>query len=91
MKTIKKIDVMSLAKIQAVIVGAIYFLMGAGVSLLSGRYPGLGEQLGIPVGAIGVIGITLTGIIMGFIIGLVFALVYNLVAPKVGGIKIELG
>ncbi len=90
MKTIKKIDVMSLAKIQAVIVGAIYFLMGAGVSLLSGRYPGLGEQLGIPVGLMGFVGVTITGLIMGFIVGVVVALVYNLVAPKVGGIKIEI-
>lgn len=97
---IKKLDVLSIAKIQAavcaalgLIFGVIYFifiaLFGMAMMGIGGRQ-GAAGGIGMMVGGLFgiVIGVVLYAI-LGFIIGAISALIYNVVAGIIGGIEIE--
>ena len=92
---LKKIGVLSLAKILGVL-GIVYGLIsGILMSVIlarAGSIPGLSEQLGV-VSQWGYWSILIFPIINGigyFIAGIIIAWLYNLVASRVGGIKLEL-
>ena len=94
MVVLKRVGVMSVAKIFAVlsaIVGLIEGIVLAGVGSM------MGDMLsGTPVASLGVFGYTaiimfpITGAISGFIGGAIGALLYNIVAGKIGGIEMDL-
>lgn len=95
MKTLKKIDVLSVGKIYAVLMALVQLIVGV-LLLVAGDTlaPYLGS-MGVPAGnaanpamvlVMGVVG----GLVGGFIAGVVGAFLYNLVAKYVGGIKVQL-
>lgn len=97
MKTLKKIDPMSTAK-MAGILGVIWGLLVAvgmlfvGTSLVEymGRfYTGFGTMMPV-VGFAALITLPLGYGIVGFIIAYVSAVVYNILSEKIGGVKIDL-
>jgi len=98
MVEIKKIEVLSLAKIIALVWGFLGLILGIGVGMFSfilGNILG-GAPMGMFVWRSAWLGIggfifmpLLLGII-GFIIGLLVAWFYNLLAWWVGGIRVEL-
>ena len=90
MKTVSKIGVMSLARVQAVVMGVLYLLMGIISTVLAGMNPEAVAALGVPTGISGIFRLTIGGVITGFIAGAIIAYVYNLIAPKVGGVQVEL-
>lgn len=81
---------MSVAKIEAIITGTIYFVMAVMANLIGMKSPGIMGDAGIQLGIGALISYTIAGIIGGFIIGALIAYLYNLIAPKVGGVQIEL-
>lgn len=93
MKSLEKIDVISLAKIQALI-GLIFgFLYGVLVFISEKLVipPTLNLDSNIqPIGAFAFLLGPLIGLIYGFLAGIFIAFFYNLFAKLVGGIKIEL-
>lgn len=94
MKTIKKIDPMSLAKIYAITTAISGFIVGlivAASSGMAGMVPGM-ENVGLMagLGLISIVALPVLYGIMGFIVGLIGAFIYNIVAGYVGGVKIEL-
>ena len=99
MVVLKRVGVMSVAKIFAVlsaIVGLIEGIAFAAIgSMMSGSL--LGDMLsGTPMGMLGLFGYTaiiifpVTGAISGFVGGAIVAFLYNLVATKIGGIEMDL-
>jgi len=95
MKTIKRIEPMSAAKLAAAM-GAVLGLIQAVAALLFSRFTPLGMMGDIvsnPYAGTGVMVIVVLPIVMGiagFIGGFVWAVIYNFVADKIGGIKIDL-
>ena len=90
-KEIRAIDVMSLAKVAAVI-NAIYgFFVGLllSVGFFIWPVPGI-QQISRMIGAGLIIVVPLIYGIIGFLAGAIFAFIYNFVASKVGGVKIRL-
>ena len=92
---LKKIDVLSLGKLAGLF-GVIYGLLSAILVLILGKLaqnnPALSEQFGI-ASQMGVKGFLLFPILNGagyLIAGMLVALIYNLLAAKIGGVKIEL-
>lgn len=90
MKTITKVGILSIAKIQSLVTGIIYLALGAIINILGRGSPELMQQAGLQTGIRALVTYTLTGFIGGFVAGAVIGLLYNLIAPKVGGIEIEL-
>ena len=102
MKKIKKIGVLSFGKFQGFIgalfgllLGILYSFGGFMIDLLvslgwitTQETPGLSWGTVLAFGAL--IGMPVIGGAIGFVFGLVEALVYNLIAPRIGGIKIEM-
>lgn len=93
MQTIKKLGVMSVAKIEGVvgviigfIIGVLVFVLGAAASGVAGT--GLGTTASL--GALSIIIFPIFYGIILFIFGGLGAWIYNIIAPKVGGIQIEL-
>lgn len=98
---IKKLGVLSVAKIQAVLMGVVsllvaipYGLIIIGISLLGAA--GARGDSGFAVGGLGIVGgiaimiiLPIIYAIVGFIVGAISALVYNIFAGMVGGIEIE--
>jgi TM2 domain-containing membrane protein YozV len=99
MVMLKRVGVMSVAKIIAVlsaIVGLIEGIVFAGLgSIMSGSMLG-GILSATPIGTLGVFGLTaiiifpVSGAISGFIGGAIGAFLYNLVAARIGGIEMDL-
>lgn len=91
MVIIKKFDVMSLAKIQ----GVLMALMGIIIGLF---YAIFGTVMSVFAGAGGLAGFGILSIIIfpilygviGFVGGALSAFIYNFVADKIGGIEMEL-
>lgn len=89
--TIKKFGVMSFAKVSAALYAFMGFIAGAIMTLISLAASGsagvgaLGAMFG--VGAIILLPIFYG--IMGFIGGLLLGWAFNVVAPRVGGLSIE--
>ncbi len=87
-KSIKKVDPLSLAKIQAVVVGLLYLIFSI-LSVILSSVPAL--KLQIPLNPLLYISsATATGIIAGFLLGLIIAFLYNSLSKHIGQIKIEL-
>lgn len=94
MKTLKRIDPMSAAKVSAV-VGAISGLIAGVLIATVGNiipigtygmmYPAFGK-----VAILAIITMPIVYGIVGFIGGFIWSIIYNYVADKFGGIKIEL-
>ena len=87
----KSFDVMSAAKITAVVM-AIFGLIGGIMVAIFGStaafYFGAGA-LGVGFGLLSVIIFPIAMAIQGFVIGAVGAFIYNIVAKYVGGIKVR--
>ena len=98
---IKRVGVMSYAKITAVtcaafgliigiIYGLIFMIFGAAMMAGSGRGSAGAGAGGIVIGLFAMIGIPIFYGILGFIFGAIGALVYNVASGFVGGIELEL-
>lgn len=101
--TIRRFGVMSVAKMQAlvmfvlglvigVIYGLIFIVFGAAITAMapSGDAAAAGGIPTVIIGIVFMIAFPIIYGIMGFIIGCIWALVYNLAAGVVGGIKFDL-
>ncbi len=91
MKELKKIDVVSAAKVS----GVIYFVIGAISALLTLLLRDLlgastamtGMMVGTPQA---LILLPIVYAISGVILGALIAFVYNIIAEKIGGIKLDI-
>lgn len=92
MKTIKRLDVLSVAKLHGAVLALFALIVGLVFTLFAGLFGSLVDAPGF--GIVSGLGMTIGGVvlygIMGFISGAVGAFFYNVVAKKIGGIKIEL-
>ena len=91
MVTLKKINVLSVAKTLAIIMGFIGFLLGIFyfiLDLILKSFTDIGVGLGI--GFLGIIILPIAYAVIGFISGGLFSFLYNFVSNKFGGIKLEL-
>ena len=93
---IKKLDVLSVAKIYAIIGAIIGFIAGLFIALVGGFVGLAGGMAGLPgagmAAGFGILAIIIAPIIygiMGFVSGAIGAFIYNIVATKVGGISFE--
>ena len=98
---LKKLGVISVAKIYSIIMAIIGFVIGLFITIFTvifgaamtsfpgATYPSMAF---IPI-AIGLLSIIITPIMMGiagFIIGAIFAILYNWVASWAGGVELDL-
>ena len=97
MQEIRRIDVVSLAKIEGAlgaVIGLIVGIFAAIIGVAVGGIADLGGTgipgMGLFIGAAAIIFLPIFYGVAGFIGGLIVAALYNLVAGWVGGIKIEL-
>jgi len=90
MKTVTRIGVLSLAKVQAGITCLMYLVAGIAVNAIGAMNPALVSDFGLQPGLAGIAGFALTGILIGFVLGALVGWIYNLVAPKIGGIQVEI-
>jgi hypothetical protein len=99
MTKIKKVGVLSLAKVQGLlgaimglIVGILFGLMFGlmGLTAGSGEEAAFGLLFGAGFGILGLIMFPIIYGVLGFISGLILASLYNIVASWVGGLEIEL-
>ena len=95
MKTLKKIDVLSTAKIMALSYAIFSLGMAIFGSIVANMLAGFANSMmmqsavgGFSLGAL--ITAPIMGAIGGFIIGAISAWIYNLLASWVGGIKVNL-
>jgi hypothetical protein len=91
--TVKKLDIMSVAKIQAVIGAIIGFFIGL-LAAVASSFVGTvaGSAMGMGFAALGIAAIIVVPIFYGiasFIGGAIGAFIYNIVAERIGGIKFE--
>lgn len=97
MVVLKRVGVMSVAKIFAVLSAIVGLIEGI---VLAGLGSMMGDMLsGTPVGMLGMSGMfgytaiimfPVGGAILGFVGGAIIALLYNIVAGKIGGIEMDL-
>jgi len=98
MRKIKRVGVLSLAKIHGAITFCIALVIIAPIFLLMsvfGAMSSMGDRN--PFGAIGVVGGIFISVLIpifygciGFVVGAITGFVYNLVAGWVGGVEVEL-
>ncbi len=86
MREIKKIDPISFANIEAIIMAIVGFVVGL---LYSAGLTMSGNMLMINP-AIAIIGLPILYAITGWISTAIFCVIYNLLASGIGGVKIEL-
>lgn len=91
MPVIKRVGIISVAKITALIVGVIGLIMGIIFALIAGAF---GAITGMPawIHGLGIAAIIIFPILYaigGFIYGAVIAGIYNITAGVVGGIDLE--
>ncbi len=91
--TVRRIEPVSLAKIYAVITGAITTLFaipaGCAMAIMGSTMDEFGG-MGAGVGIMMMIMYPIMGVVMGFVMGWIYGFVYNLVADRIGGVEIEL-
>ncbi len=92
MQKLKKLGVLSVAKLQAVImavfglvIGIFYATLGPLMRAVTGS-PAMSSQLGV----LAIIILPIFYGILGFVFGAIGALLYNLFAKWLGGIEVEL-
>lgn len=100
MKTLKKIDVLSLAKFQTVLMALFGLLVGVFAAFFgfmwqafAGRFAEGGDALpafGAGLGMAALFILPVVYAVIGFIAGLVGGALFNLVAGITGGIKVQL-
>ncbi len=86
MAVLKRIGVLSMAKIYGAIGAVIGLVFGLAVTLVGAAAGGFG------VGVFGVFAVVLLPIIYGiamFILGAISAFLYNVIAKRVGGVELE--
>lgn len=92
---IKKLEILSVGKIAA----ALYFIFGILIVILMVVLKKIAANIQIPLANMAGLEQLTTGMlilipfyqaIIGFIAGIVIAALYNLLAKKIGGIKIEI-
>jgi len=90
---LKKIGVLSLAKIYTIlmaiiglVIGIVYAIIGLVISATTTE-PGIGAGIGL----VGIIITPVVYAIIGFISGAVGAWLYNLIARWIGGVELEFG
>jgi hypothetical protein len=93
---VRRIGVVSVAKLSAALYGAIGLIVGFFISLISlfGMAAALGGDhatgaMGALFGVGSIILLPLFYGVFGFVVGAISALIYNIVARFVGGIEIE--
>ncbi|MFE4105868.1 hypothetical protein [Almyronema epifaneia] len=90
---IKKLDILSVGKIQALVLAVLGLIIGVFIALMSlsmGTAMGNNSPMAGLVGGIGaIIFIPLFYAVIGFIGGIITAVVYNLAASAIGGIEME--
>ena len=97
---VKKLGVLSIAKIQAVVgaivgllIGILYFIIfavfGAVIMGLAGKQGAAAGGITIVYGIAALIGFPIFYGILGFVGGAIVSLIYNLVAKYIGGIEFE--
>ena len=94
MKEIKRLDVVSVATILGVlyaILGLIFGIIFAIVGTATMGIADLPSGLGLFFGAGAIIFLPIFYGILGFIVGAIVAFFYNIIAGRIGGIKMELG
>ena len=89
MQKIKKIGVLSLAKIFGLLYALIGLILGALFAVLS-LFGFSAEETGLFFGVASIIIFPILYGIMGFVGGLITAFFYNSVASKIGGLEVEL-
>ena len=85
----KKFDIMSVAKIQAVIMAICGFIAGiimAAIGESAMLLTGVSGGAGLGIAAIVIFPITYA--ILGFVGGAIGAFIYNIVADKIGGVVV---
>ncbi len=90
-KVIKKIGVMSYAKISTIVMAIIGLILGIFYAILGAAAKTLGGEA-TWMGSMGLLAIILTPLfyaIIGFVTGVIGSLIYNLIAGWVGGVEIE--
>ena len=91
MQEIREVGVMSMAKIQALIMGLFGLVFGIIYGLIFGMVLMMtGKMIGIIVMLMMMIFIPLAYAGIGFVMGAAGAWLYNVIARKIGGIKIDL-
>ena len=101
MKTLKKIDIMSFAKFQTILMAMIGLLIGIMVAFFgfifqafAGRFIEEGASdfgmFGMGLGLAALFILPLLYAVMGFIVGVIGGALFNLVCKISGGIKVEL-
>lgn len=100
MKTLKKIDIMSFAKFQTILMAMIGVLVGVMIAFFgfifqafAGRFVEDGASLdsfGMGLGMAALFILPLVYAVMGFIVGVIGGALFNLVCKISGGIKVEL-
>ncbi|NEQ29973.1 MAG: hypothetical protein F6K04_03055 [Leptolyngbya sp. SIO4C5] len=89
---IKSLDILSVGKIQALILAVFGFILGAFFALMSlsmGSSVGNSPMAGMMGGIGAIIFIPIVYAIIGFIGGIITAVIYNLAASAIGGIEME--
>jgi len=94
MKTVKRFDVMSVAKVAGATYGCmslifVPFLLLFSVGMLASGQKGVGMIGGVG-GVVFAVAIPFIYAVMGFLMGALMAWLYNLVASKFGGIQVEI-
>lgn len=92
MVVLKKVGVLSIAKIQSILMIVIGFFLGIFYAIIAASVDKT-EYATDPLVMLGWWSIILMPIIygiMGFVIGAIGAWLYNLIAKKIGGVEIEL-
>lgn len=101
MKTLKRIDIMSFAKFQTILMAMIGVLVGVMVAFFgfifqafAGRFVEEGAanygMFGMGLGLAALFILPLVYAVMGFLVGVIGGALFNLVCKISGGIKIEL-
>lgn len=89
MQKVKKIGVLSLAKILGFLYAIIGLILGVLFAVLS-LFGFNADETGLFFGAASIIIFPILYGIMGFIGGLITGFFYNLVASKIGGLEVEI-
>ena len=91
--TLRRIEPVSLAKIYAVVTGALMLVFalpaGCAMLVLGGSLSEFGV-FGAGAALAMIVTYPIMGVVFGFIAGWLYGFVYNLVADRIGGVEIEL-
>ncbi len=89
---VKEMGVLSLAKIQALVMGAVGLIIGLvyGVILSISLAFTVSPLLGFGLGLLFIIAMPLFYAGLGFVFGALGAFLYNFIADKIGGVELKL-